>query len=69
MVCNLTASQWGLILNTFRIYSVWHIRWRKSRQLAKARIRTSDLPYSMTMSKKGPHSYPLGQLEAVCILL
>ena len=24
-----TASPWGLIQNKFRVYNIWHIRWRK----------------------------------------
>jgi len=66
-----TASPRGLILNKFRIYNRWHIRWIIPYQLpgwmknspyygATAGIQTSDLLHSVTMSKKVPHCYPLG---------
>ena len=62
---------WGLTLNKFRIYNRWHIQWRKPCQLlgwmktssyysVTAMFRISNLPHCKTMSKKVPHSYPLG---------
>ena len=43
-----TASPRRLILNKFRIYKIWHIRWRKPRQLALLDIKYSNLRHSMT---------------------
>ena len=71
-----TTSPRGLILNKCRIYNRWHIQRRKPCQLpgwmknstyysATAGIRTSNLPRSMTTSKKIPHSYPLGHKGSI----
>jgi len=60
---NLQLQHEDLILNEFRIYNIWPIRWRKPGQLpgwmknsphysATAEIQTFDLQHTMTTSKR-----------------
>ena len=50
-----------IIQNTVSIWLVVEIRlFQTTGNNIMAGIRTSDLPHSMTMSQKVPHSYPLG---------
>ena len=61
-----TASPRELIINKFRIYNIWHVQRIKNScyYSATTGIRTSYLPYSMTLSK-GYQALTHGAIEAV----